>query len=201
MPEPHDVDDHGNCSRCGGVHYGTGPVCAYAQESNEEKKLQERLEVLENTDLKHPEPRSLEEHVHDLLVWLNLSDEIHDLSLEQVEAKVAERFCAYAEQETTSQKLQIAVLIRLLERVRDAEDPEEYLDDVAAVDESTLAEEGRVFLRERDALLAVAQAATLYLRCFLGIDDHYSSSGPGKSLEDALAHPDVQRLLKKSTRL
>ena len=64
---------------------------------------------------------------------------------------IAKNLRAYAEQETTSQKLQIAVLIRLLERVRDAEDPEEYLDDVAAVDESTLAEESRVFLWEHNA--------------------------------------------------
>ena len=150
-----------------------------------------------------PESQLLEEHVHDLLVWLNLSDEIHDLSLEQVEVKVAERFRAYAEQETTSQKLQIAVLIRLLERVRDAEDPEEYLDDVAAVDESTLAEKSRVFLRERDALLAVTQAAQL--RRNVVIHDSPAFAGrwiavPGEDftrLRDALAHPDVHRLLEE----
>jgi hypothetical protein len=26
-----DVDVHGNCSACGGIHYGTGPICAYKQ--------------------------------------------------------------------------------------------------------------------------------------------------------------------------
>mgnify|MGYP001586031745 FL=1 len=26
------VDDHGNCSRCGGIHYGTGRRCVYENE-------------------------------------------------------------------------------------------------------------------------------------------------------------------------
>ena len=27
------VDMHGNCSRCGGVHYGTGRICVYSPHS------------------------------------------------------------------------------------------------------------------------------------------------------------------------
>ena len=104
---------------------------------------------------------------------------------------------AYAEQETTSQKLQIAVLIRLLERVRDAEDPEEYLDDVAAADESTLAEESRVFLRERDALLIVARAAALFEEAMASPHIRGLISVYGNPIRDALAHPDVQRLIKE----
>ena len=46
MPEPHDVDDHGNCSRCGGVHYGSGLRCAYEQTSPEEKALMRKLSIL-----------------------------------------------------------------------------------------------------------------------------------------------------------
>lgn len=148
-----------------------------------------------------PEPRSLKEHVHDLLVWLNLSGAPKDLSLEQVESEVAARLRAYAEQEVTSQRIQLAALIHLLERVRDAEDPEEYLDDVAAVDESNLADEVRVFFQERDALLAVVRASIVSKAVGVSqcrICGHtWLSNGPPHYEGCPVAHPAVRRLLKE----
>ena len=74
-----------------------------------------------------PEPRAAEEWARKIT---GVKDDGYEWNI-----IIAKNLRAYAEQETTSQKLQIAVLIRLLERVRDAEDPEEYLDAVAAADE------------------------------------------------------------------
>ena len=107
---------------------------------------------------------------------------------------------AYAEQEVTSQRIQLAVLIRLLERVRDAEDPEEYLDDVAVVDESKLAEEAGVFFQERGALLAVARGSVMskavsVLQCKICGETWLSSNAPQHYEGCPVAHPDVQRLI------
>ena len=110
---------------------------------------------------------------------------------------------AYAEQEVTSQRIQLAALIHLLERVRDAEDPEEYLDDVAAVDESNLADEVRVFFQERDALLAVVRASIVskavgVLQCKICGHTWLSSNDPWHYKECPVAHPAVHRLLKET---
>ena len=136
-----------------------------------------------------PEPRAAEEWARKIT---GVKDDGYEWNI-----IIAKNLRAYAEQETTSQKLQIAVLIRLLERVRDAEDPEEYLDDVAAADESTLAEESRVFLRERDALLIVARAAALFEEAMASPHIRGLISVYGNPIRDALAHPDVQRLIKE----
>ena len=56
-PEKRDADDRGNCSRYGGVHYGSGLRCAYEQTPPEEKALMRKLEHLRS------EPRLLEKWV------------------------------------------------------------------------------------------------------------------------------------------
>ena len=142
-----------------------------------------------------PKPRSLEKWAEYCWAQWHLD--------EQVARKALCLSCAraYAAQEVTSQRIQIAVLIRLLERIRDAADPEEYLDDVAAVDDSKLADEVRVFFRERDALLAVVRAAhetrLRVMHCKICGHTWLLTAASKHYTGCLVAHPDVQRLLKE----
>ena len=97
---------------------------------------------------------------------------------------------AYAEREVAKERnpLYNALCRTLIHRILEANTQCDPPDDIMLRLES--------IIQERDTFLAVAWAAKFYLRCVLGDDGHYSS-GPGKVLEDALAHTNVQRLLKE----
>jgi len=67
-----EVDPQGNCSACGGIHYGTGSVCVYKQTFPEPKLEAKPLTVAQELlEAAKPFRRVLEVNVP----WLNSLDE------------------------------------------------------------------------------------------------------------------------------
>lgn len=89
--QENDVDDHGNCKACGGVHYGTGPICV------DKPPVSEAAEKLVQTlkNLREP-PRSVEEWADDFEAWFCHAVDTGSLQSTPMKQKLSGILRAYA---------------------------------------------------------------------------------------------------------